>query len=78
METLQCTDAPAGTDDDVCLNVCACCSHIFPNQEMDQLATALRQVARMLWGIHVILQTGFEHEVRATLITISQNWPVMN
>lgn len=38
-------------------------SHIFPNQEMDQLATALRQVARMLWGIHVILQTGFEHEV---------------
>ncbi len=29
---------------------------------MDQLATALRQVARMLWGIHVTLQMGFEQE----------------
>ena len=67
MVTLQRTDAPAGPCDDVCLNECACCSHIFPNQEMDQLATALRQVARMLWGIHVILQTGFEQEVRPKL-----------
>lgn len=38
-------------------------SRVFPNEEMDQLATALRQVARMLWGIHVTLQMGFEQEV---------------
>ncbi len=33
---------------------------------MDQLATALRQVARMLWGIHVTLQMGFEQEASPT------------
>lgn len=42
------------------------CSRIFPNEEMDQLATALRQVARMLWGIHVTLQMGFEQEASPT------------
>ena len=35
----------------------------FPNGEMDQLATAVRQVARMLWSVHVCLQMGFEEEV---------------
>ncbi len=43
---------------------------IFPNDEMEQLATALRQVARMLWGIHVTLQMGFEQEVRHSCFTL--------
>ena len=46
---------------------CCDCSRIFPNEEMDQLATALRQVARMLWGIHVTLQMGFEQEASLPL-----------
>lgn len=39
------------------------CRRTFPNEEMDVLATAVRQVARMLWSIHVCLQMGFEDEV---------------
>ena len=50
----------------VCPSQFCDCSRIFPNEEMDQLATALRQVARMLWGIHVTLQMGFEQEASPT------------
>ena len=32
---------------------------------MDQFATAVRQVARTLWAVHVTLQMGFEEEVRS-------------
>ncbi|KAL3140761.1 hypothetical protein ABBQ32_005311 [Trebouxia sp. C0010 RCD-2024] len=38
-------------------------SRVFPNDEMDQFATAVRQVARTLWTVHVTLQMGFEEEV---------------
>ena len=31
---------------------------------MDQFATAVRQVARTLWAVHVTLQMGFEEEVQ--------------
>ena len=40
-----------------------CCSRVFPNEEIDQFATAVRQVARTLWAVHVTLQMGFEEEV---------------
>lgn len=40
-----------------------CCSRVFPNDEMDQFATSVRQVARTLWTVHVTLQMGFEEEV---------------
>ena len=50
---------------------CCDCSRVFPNEEMDQLATALRQVARMLWGIHVTLQMGFEQEASPTQHALS-------
>ena len=42
------------------------CSRAFPNDEIDQAATAMRQVARMLWGVHVTLQMGFEEEVKTS------------
>ncbi|KAL3148022.1 hypothetical protein ABBQ38_014314 [Trebouxia sp. C0009 RCD-2024] len=38
-------------------------SRVFPNDEMDQFATSVRQVARTLWTVHVTLQMGFEEEV---------------
>ena len=34
---------------------------------MDQFATAVRQVARTLWAVHVTLQMGFEEEVQLAL-----------
>lgn len=49
---LVCTDAEA-----------PCCSRVFPNEEMDLFATAVRQVARTLLAVHVTLQMGFEEEV---------------
>lgn len=48
----------------VCTDVEACyCSRVFPNEEMDLFATAVRQVARTLLAVHVTLQMGFEEEV---------------
>ena len=48
----------------VCIDVQPCCrSRVFPNDEMDQFATTVRQVARTLWTVHVTLQMGFEEEV---------------
>lgn len=48
----------------VCADAEACyCSRVFPNEEMDLFATAVRQVARTLLAVHVTLQMGFEEEV---------------
>ena len=43
--------------------LCTLCSRVFPNEEMDQFAMTVRQVARTLWAVHVTLQMGFEEEV---------------
>ena len=43
--------------------LCTLCSRVFPNEEMDQFAMSVRQVARTLWAVHVTLQMGFEEEV---------------